>query len=122
MFQCFVLFFCDPEHSVMQINVTHRRARAEGAHSVLLSHKRYAHPLCELYGRLWFMSRLDLTFPFFFLMLRKGALDFNLACWPPRPSFINSVDGALFVPSLTQNRANRKRALSSGKAPGGLFL
>lgn len=69
---CLSVSFCDPEHFVMQINVNHQRLCVWGVLSVLFCHKRYAHPLCELCSRLWFMSRLHLSF---FCYFGKGTLD-----------------------------------------------
>lgn len=61
---------------------------------------------------LWIMSIL-------FCFLHIGS---HLARCPPRPRPIRGAEGALSTPSLTQNQAGIKRALSSGNAPGGLFL
>lgn len=111
---CFSQSYCALEHFVMQINVNHQRLCVWGALSVLSCHKRYAHPLYELYSHLWFMSRLHL----FFSILERH-IGFNLAGWQPRPSFINSAEGALSMPSLTQNQASRKRALFLWKSTRG---
>lgn len=56
----------------MQMNVNRRQLCVWGAPSVLLWCKRCAHPLCELNGRLWFMSRLHLSL---LLLFWKGTLD-----------------------------------------------
>lgn len=68
-----------------------------------------------------FVVHVKVASLFAFAILEKH-IGLNLAHWLQRPSFINSAEGALSMPSLTQNQASRKRALSSGKAPGGLFL